>query len=302
MKSALAVEVCLQFAALIALCYNSLSNNNNNNDNTWKSTPPRRRKLFANNVLFLQMGLPRSGSLGVHEFLQCMGVSSAHYCCDGTNRTAFPCQERPCGQCIHALLSGKKNEKECSNRQALTLDVETGEPFAWFLPQHYAIPLLYETYPEATWILTQRKDAEQWSRSVLHWYSETRRLFRTFNLDYYSNDRWNKGKIGKVATQRLTEQGLRRDLNQSLRMARSKKEHERRVHLLKNVYERHNQRVRNFAKRANVQLVQVNVDDYAQAGLQLARALGWDDHRAAACWSFNVSVLDDDWQDFTFRL
>jgi len=66
-------------------------------------------------------------------------------------------------------------------------DVETQDPYAWILPQHFALPLFHEAYPNATFVLNTRCDpSTSWAKSVLHWHSWTRRLFHAFDLEYYA--------------------------------------------------------------------------------------------------------------------
>jgi hypothetical protein len=141
----------------------------------------------------------------------------------------------PCGECVHAnLLHQRPAFHQCtssaaandididnsehrnsnnsnsnnnnSNNDAIvyaSFDVETAEPFSWFLPQHFALPLLLSQTQQShneqhnnnnvdmsnvIWILNQRGSADQWATNVLHWYSVTRRLLHTFNVTYHDDE------------------------------------------------------------------------------------------------------------------
>src|SRR3569623_272964 len=132
------------------------------------------------------MGLNRSGSSAIHEFFDCHNIHTAHYCCHNSQRTQFPCDTLTCGACVYSILNHSRPAFQgCGNYQVYAQwDVETSNPFAWFLPQHYTLPLIHEQYPQSTWILNARETPEQWADSVLHWYSITQRMLQSFGYQY----------------------------------------------------------------------------------------------------------------------
>jgi hypothetical protein len=267
----------------------------------------------------LVMGLPRSGSLAIHEFFECNQIqSSIHYCCgnvgdsdggDSIGTTAFPCGEgtTTCGSCVfHNLNASRPAFEKCGTPGTAVysqFDVETGDPFSWFLPQHFALPLLYKAADRddtTVWILNHRSDSRTWAISVLHWFSVSTRLFHAFNLTYWS-DIADESAIPIALTQSVTYDQLVEQLQQSVQRATSSAEHERRIALLADVYDLHLQKVTDFAKRHSdrIQLVDVNVDDdIAATARVLVEAFGGKE----SCWKFDPKTLDEDWKDFSLKV
>ena len=124
----------------------------------------------VDNIPVILLGFPRSGSLAIHQFFQCHGWNSAHYCCgsDTAERSAtqFPCLDEAgptCGDCVLKNLKGhrpaftdckkkgkEENQNNNNNNNIINhenmmiwsqFDVETAD--AWFLPQHFALGLLH---------------------------------------------------------------------------------------------------------------------------------------------------------------
>lgn len=252
----------------------------------------------------LVMGLPRSGSIAVHDFFICNKVPSSHYCCDtsgstfGENkktRTEFPCgkDQTPCGDCV---LQNMQNEwpplEGCGDYHVWSqFDVETTEPYSWFLPQHFALPLLQDAYPRATVILNRRRDAGVWADSVLHWHSTTTRLFHSFNLDMI------EPKDLPTVPENITYESLLEDMQISLNRVLDENDHLRKRDLLIKVYSRHIHKVRNWARQYNHPLVEINVDDAAGAKKTLSTAFQGTN---PSCWKFDADKLDNDWKDFSF--
>lgn len=254
--------------------------------------------FFWNSVdekdLILVVGLPRSGGEALHEFFQCNSVSSSHYCCDGSGKTSFPCSGTTCGECIFANMNtSRPSLSGCGNYRVFAqLDVETGQPFSWFLPQHYAMALLQNDYPLSTWILNRRSRSSTWADSILHWYSRATRLMTAFGLAYHP------GVEPTVQmTKAYTNQQLYHELEQSIERAADGTEHERRRSELADAYERHAQNVRDSAAKHGQKLVEIDVDD-PQTGTILAEAFGM----RAECWKYDANVLDNDWQDFSLKV
>ena len=170
-------------------------------------------------------------------------------------------------------------------------DVETGDPYSWFLPQHFTLPLLHQDYPNAIFILNRRRTPQQWAINVLHWYSVSNRIMNAFGLQYFSE--FNSTHPGPV--KQITSQNLFQELQKSVDRAESQFEYDRRLKLLVEVYERHLDRVREFVdNHPTHQLIEVDVDD-SRAGNVLAKAFGLDE----TCWKFDADGRDNDRKDST---
>jgi hypothetical protein len=290
------------------------------------------------------MGLPRSGSDSIHEFFRCHNISSAHYCCDSnhndqqqkfkdtTSRIRFPCTNtsRTCGQCVYEnMIQGNLPFDRCtpgsgssrSDTPVLQVysqfDVETGQPFSWFLPQHYMLPLLYESYPNnSIWILNYRTNAEIWANNILHWYSVTKRFFHAFHLDYYDevnnhdDPTKRKHKVLLAPKRDLSQSVLEKELEISYQRAYSIKQHERRKHLLMDIYKKHLQKVKLFAQQYHIPLFEINVDDptiekkmteyfFSRNNQQSHNSDINPQRRDTTCWKFNSTKLDNDYKDFS---
>jgi hypothetical protein len=274
----------------------------------------------------LVVGLPRSGSLAVHNFFSCNGIRSSHYCCsksseqqaqspgDSNNDAhdapiSFPCgvsdddNDSPtttCGTCVHRNMhSNQKPFQDCGDYQVYSqFDVETGDPFSWFLPQHFALPLLHEAYPDSTWILNRRGSSKQWATNVLHWYSVTNRLFQSFGIDYYHD-------AAVTAEQEppdtLTQGALVKEIQRSFVRMHNETDHVRRLQSLQDVYEQHLDKVRAYAAQVTSQhtLIEIDVDEPIQAGKTLVQAFPGT---RAECFEFDAAVLDNDWRDFSLKV
>ena len=124
------------------------------------------------------LGLPRAGAERMHVFFTCHGVQSLHYCCDGQD--AFPCAT--CGECLHAEWSHKNPNAwpACAPpSSSLTVwsrfDVESTDPFGYFLPQHFALSLLLDD--ETLFICNHRSN---WPYGISRWHSMTQRILASF--------------------------------------------------------------------------------------------------------------------------
>jgi len=265
----------------------------------------------TNNSPILLLGMPKSGSEAIHHFLQCMRPDwqSQHYCCDGSNKTHFGCQNgQTCGKCVHdnwlhdrpAFLGCGKGKDVHVYAQ---FDVETQEPFEWFLPQHFCLPLLHRDYPEALWILNTR-DTEKWATNVRHWYTTNVRIFNSFGINYQPSlpeEQIHTDLVDDAVTQDV----LYHELERSLDRARNTTLHQWRLHELQQIYEQHTVKVRDFARnyhRSNM-LIEVNVDDTNTAPYALlVQRLGLDPTKAKDCWTYDAKALDNDWQDFRLKV
>lgn len=251
----------------------------------------------------LVLGMPRSGSLSIHNFFACNRIQSSHYCCDSDTssssttedsapRTQFPCRsdQVTCGSCV---LSNMKRElppfEGCGNYHVWSqFDVETTDPYSWFLPQHNTLPLLHEAYPHAAIILNYREDPGVWADSVLHWHSITTRIFHSFDLPMIVDEH-------KPPGDEVTYGSLLEDMQTSLDRVMDEAEHQRKRELLKQVFISHLDKVRQWARDYNHPLMEINVDD-PNAGKDLAKAFSM----SPDCWSFDADKIDNDWKNFTF--
>ncbi|KAL7559032.1 hypothetical protein ACA910_016375 [Epithemia clementina (nom. ined.)] len=362
----------------------------------------RQSSSSPTTTLILNMGLPRTGSLAFHRYLECNGICSYHYCCVNQGgydddqhqkrpKTQFPCHNmdleneilvkktrsrargtrksqdgsQTCGACIHANLlrmmtsvdspSGDSQEQQqqphpnighpvfdgcgrvlcqtqTNNNNTIVgftqFDVETSDPFSWFLPQHFALPLLYNpnnhnhkiSNVRHVWILPYRSSPNAWATSVLHWHSVTKRLFRAFSIHFSSSSEEEQSTIELLEP--ISKSALFQALHKGILRSESEAEWDRRYQLLQtNVYQAHLDRVRSFVKEQNkkqldiarnnknkqqqqqeqIYLIEVNVDD-TNAGSHLTNALskalgsatsGTADDEAvfslqSSCWKLNV--------------
>jgi Sulfotransferase domain len=253
-----------------------------------------------NGDLILVMGMIRSGSRAVHEFFTCNSIKSAHYCCHNSDRAQFPCDRQTCGSCVyHNLNASRPAFDNCGDGYAVhaQFDVETSDPFAWFLPQHYALPLLHDAYPGSTWILNSRETPERWADSVLHWYSVTNRLLNSFGHTYHEG----AAASSTVGLEReVTVEALTRELDVSIRRANDYLAHERRRRLLVDLYVDHEQAVHDFAAQYGHPLLVLDVDS-PSAG-QVLQAFFVEKQLKSECWSFDGAALDNDWMDFRLEV
>jgi hypothetical protein len=171
-------------------------------------------------------------------------------------------------------------------------DVETSVPFAWFLPQHYALPLLHESYPSSVWILNSRETPERWADSVLHWYSVTNRLLNSFGESYHGDT----GSTSVGLNREVGVEALTGELEASIGRAFDTAAHDRRRRLLADIYLRHEAAVHDFASSYGHSLLVLNVDD-PRVGETL-RDFFKDVDLKAECWKFDGPALDNDWKDF----
>lgn len=248
----------------------------------------------------LVLGLPRSGSLAIHNFFTCNDIKSSHYCCDAdpsseqeTPRSQFPCRDDQvtCGACV---LDNMKEENPpfqgCGNYNVWSqFDVETTEPYSWFLPQHFTLPLLHQSHPHAAIILNYRGDPGVWADSVLHWHSVTTRIFHSFNLSMIEE------KDVSPVPDEITKETLMDGMQTTLNRVMDEEEHKRKRDLLKKVFLHHLDKVRKWARAYGHPLMEINVDD-PNVGNDLGQAF----KMSASCWDFDTERLDNDWKNFTF--
>ncbi|GAX29031.1 hypothetical protein FisN_7Hu377 [Fistulifera solaris] len=241
--------------------------------------------------MILEVGLPRSGSLAIHQFFACQMARSRHYCCDSSSKTQFPCNERTIGETIHhnavneqPLLQNCGDDE--TTRVFTAMHVESSEPYGYFLPQHFALPLFVKDYPDAVWILPLRHDAATWATSVLHWHSETQRFLASFGLR-------KETRIAPANDQEASR--ITKGLQAAVQHAYDPQTHLEKKQQLMSIYDRHTQKVRTLAQQHHIRLVEINIDD-PHAGERLQTEFPSFN---SDCWSFDPATLDDDWKNLT---
>ena len=225
-----------------------------------------------------------------------------HACCDVNepDRTSsLPCA-KTCGECVHAnLLQGKPAFEGCvhtsgkgeKNVAYANFDVETSSPYAYFLPQHYALPLLRRDYPNALWVLNVRDTHQRWAKNVLHWHSVTERFLNSFpGGPSVPSSRVAPKPAG------LKEKETRRALEESIRRAYDPKLHEEKRTWLEHVYQNHIKHVTVKAQSYKQEVLLLNVDDPG-AGDLLVSALNL--RTSTNCWNWSPEVLDNDWKNLS---
>ena len=264
-----------------------------------------------NHPMIILVGLPHSGSLAIHEYLKCHGLSSIHYCCDGSSKTDFPCQSnKSCGDCVLRNLQARRPAFDrCAageSRPPTTMpqvwsrfDKETAE--TWVLPQHFALGLLHEAYPTATWILQTRGSSKEWAESIYHWHSMTRRIFNAFGLPMDPPHALSPTPDpNSVVSKEEIEADMERQLQTRVY---NQTEHRRKLELLELVYDSHTTTIYQWATQFDTHnLVHINVDDPTVSIQRLHQALGLHSimsHGGGRCeWTFRSPT--DDWKDFSF--
>jgi hypothetical protein len=308
---------CGALVILAALVFQlwTISRNGDNRATTTRneiaSSPPHPR----NNDLVILLGIPGSGSLALHDYFTCHGKSSSHYCCgggggDGTtketnqNRTHFPCpDDKTCGDCVLTNLKAHRpaffgcgGEAQQQQEQVWSqFDVETAD--AWFLPQHFALGLLHEAYPNATWILNTRGTPQDWAASVFHWHSKTRRFLTSYGLDLYPNPVPSPPDPKAKVTADEIEQDMQQALEQRVD---NRTEQLRKLTLLERIYLNHTATVKLWARQfPSHRLIEINVDDDASL-TTLDEAFGYSSigGGGSKC-EWNFEALDDDWKGFS---
>ncbi|CAJ1968419.1 unnamed protein product [Cylindrotheca closterium] len=313
------------------------------------SSLPENIKITDSAPIIL-MGLPRSGSLAIHEYFECRGMTSRHYCCgdgDGddnandndsnnSRKTSFPCpNQKTCGDCVLTNLKGNAKafdgchggsggnvggvggdaDNGGSSIQVWSaFDVETDQ--GWFLPQHFALGLLQEQYPNAIWILNFRSNASDWAKSIYHWHSLTRRFLHSFGHLTEDQGIWDDlepSSVSKPArTAQVTAEQVEEDLERSVaRVLDTTKQQQREskrdeiLAILEEIYQKHTERIVNWGRQFPAhRLIEIQVDgDDVGSTIQskLDKAFGVNYHQQSSqteC-KFKFDPPDNDWQDFS---
>jgi len=278
------------FILQIGILLLSSSSSSSNND---YNVIPHGAGLVVQYPIIL-VGLPYSGSLAVHDYVKCHGLSSIHYCCDGSTNTEFPCPS--CGECILKNLQSNHSQPPfdgCFSSSEQTIpndvvwsryDMETSE--TWFLPQHFTLGLLHQSYPNATWILQTRSSARDWAESIYHWHSRTRRIFHAYEIEIDPPHTMSSIPVDPSTT--VTEEDVEIDMELQLKAT---------IYQWANQFRSH-------------KLIHINVDDPQSSIRGLNNALGImdSDHgkkknkkKGPSCeWTFQSTTSGDDWKDFSF--
>lgn len=264
------------------------------------------------NPLIILVGLPRSGSLAVHQYMECHDMRSIHYCCEQDpaqfSKTEFPCQT--CGNCVLKNMQAHQPAFEkCSpitddssdGHRTLTIwsrfDVETAQ--TWFLPQQFALGLLHEAYPEAIWILQTRESSREWAESIYHWHSMTRRIFDAFGVELDPPHVISQAPNAKT---KVSKEEIELDMERQLEArVYNQTEHLRKLAMLERIYDNHTSTIYHWAQQFDAHnLLHINVDD-AQSSMKTLNNLlnnAGTKSRDGCAWTFRSPT--DDWKDFSF--
>lgn len=257
------------------------------------------------------MGLPHSGSLALHGYFECQGFLSRHYCCGrNSSQIQFPCQSATasppqtstCGECVLNNMKYKRPPFDgCQSGATQThvqvwasFDIETRDQ--WFLPQYFAIGLLHQFYPNATWILNQRSDSRAWAESILHWHSKTQRIFSSYGLPLYPHPMTDPPNATSKVTTNQVLQDMERVLQERLY---NQTDHWRKRDLLQNIYENHTRTIRKWAQQyPSHQLVEINVDTDDPDSVLREVLLRLSKQNGAVVCPWEYQPPDQDWKDF----
>lgn len=218
----------------------------------------------------INVGYPKAGTSSIFSFFQQQGFRSQHwYCCRGQ---ADPQRGGPflMADCIMENLKanytshnrtllhdcgdfevyGEINGPRCDEQKGCFLEdgtVDSKNPGPRiFLPQHFNIQQLHDSFPNSTWILNTRSVGD-WIESVMKWGD----LQHQFANEYYAQ----------------------REID---RLPRNETEMR---WFLKTIYLKHNELIRGFAVRhPGLAFVEVNITDL-DAGKVLGDAFGLDPSR-----------------------
>lgn len=175
------------------------------------------------------VGYPKSGTTSVWDFFSCSGLRTQHYCCCGDTHDHPPCSSNSMAHCILKNIAARKEnvlegcgdydvyaqidgERPTFDRgdkiRGLLLENGTidewdqrtvegrNELFKHFLPQHFHLPILHRSAPNATYILPLR-DPIVWANSVFDWFHMRGRVVNEYRLFNSSLER--PGKNGARA-------------------------------------------------------------------------------------------------------
>lgn len=263
--------------------------------------------------VIILVGLPRSGSLAMHEYFDCQGLKSRHYCCHDNPQdpqTSFPCPgSKTCGKCVLQNLksNSKKAFDECDenndNRIQVWSDFDVETDKGWFLPQHFALGLLHQQYPNAIWILNTRQRPRDWAMSIYHWHSMTRRFLYSFGLNDGILDEEPKSISKPDQTAHLTAEDVEQDLGRSVARVSSTILHARReriVAILEQIYANHTRTIQAWGHQfPSHRLMEINVDeDDSVIRSRLDNAFGKHYNTKQKC-DWNFQAPDDDWRNFS---
>jgi hypothetical protein len=185
--------------------------------------------------------------------------------------------------------------ESCGSDQVLVwsqFDVETSDK--WFLPQHFALGLLHDAYPNATWILNTRESSREWAESVLHWHSMTSRFFATYGQPLYAMTIPPPSPDDTVTAEEI-ESDMQLQLDARIH---NRTEHLRKLAILQHIYENHTATIYRWAYQFPTHpFLHVNVDEKSSLAL-LDQAFQLDSDNQRCLWTFRSPT--DDWKDFTF--
>jgi hypothetical protein len=263
------------------------------------------------------MGFPKSGSESFHNyFVDCHSIKSSHKYCnlhhpDDNQHSSL---HQLCAKFVHTnLLARRPMFHDCGSYQAYTsFDSESGDPFEWFLPQHFALsqiaridnnradqPSSAPSLSSPLWILNVR-DPEKWATNILHWHSATTRFLNSFQINYHSEYySRNHTPVGVGLREPVDTRFLYQSLEISLDRAHNRTEHERRKNILMDLYRNHTAKVTFYARDHGIRLLTIHIDEEnpVQITQKLRHALQAFPTIQKDCqWKWDAQQLDNDWQ------
>jgi hypothetical protein len=127
------------------------------------------------------LGYPRSGSMHIYNYFDCNHVFSSHFCCCGSTRTVYPCEEdKYMGQCIQRNVDRKAaNVLEGCGDYQVYAQIDTEIANSIMLPQHFSLEEIHKAYPTSTFILNIRSTSK-WVSLVTNGLGLGARLKRKF--------------------------------------------------------------------------------------------------------------------------
>jgi hypothetical protein len=283
---------------------NSILKNNNNNTNNNKANTDA--DISHPSLPILAMGLPQAGSFNLFDFFHRCGLDTQHFYCCGPQMALEPrhsdmpmatcmlqniAKQLPifqdCGNDHYQVLAEMNGPRKMSAPIEGTrgvLEDDGHYNFAnhgprLFLPQYFHLDQIHAQYPNATFVLQQRRNVTQWVTSVMNLLGST---------STSSGTEWNPS----LAMQLVNEFAAHNEseplpTTKSTASAGTAALNRTVVEeLLTKIYVKHYQKVRDFAHlHPSHKLIEVNVDD-PNAGTFLAESMDLD----PGCWSSKAVV------------
>jgi hypothetical protein len=127
------------------------------------------------------LGYPRSGSMHIYNYFDCNHVFSSHFCCCGSNKTGYPCEEdKYMGHCIQRNVDrAAANVLEGCGDYQVYAQIDSEDANSILLPQHFSLEEIHKAYPTSTFILNTRTSSK-WVSLVTSGFGLGSRFIRKF--------------------------------------------------------------------------------------------------------------------------